>query len=151
MLTSAGSGRAFPIPLSKHPAARRDPVIRGEKHDLATPVRYSKNQNLALEARDPLRRKVHHGDHLPAHESPGLIVCRELGAGILGPDLRSEVHHELDRRLACLRERLGLDDRAYPYIHLLELFPADLWQCTILWLEVQATGYRHQQLDRSTR
>src|SRR5215213_1850203 len=139
MLTSAGSGRAFPIPLSKHPAARRDPVIRGEKHDLATPVRYSKNQNLALEARDPLRRKIDHGDDLPAHEASRLIMRRELGAGPPVPDLRPEVYREFYRRLACLRERLGLDDRADPYIHLLEVFPAYLRQCTILWLEV--SGY----------
>src|SRR5215208_2180333 len=112
----------------EHPATRRDLVIRGEKHDLAASVRYSKYQNLAFEARDPLRRKIDHGDDLPAHESTRLIARRELGAGSPGPDLRTEVHHELDRRLACLRKRLGLDDRADPYIHLLEFFPAYLGQ-----------------------
>src|SRR5215210_1687932 len=104
MLTSAGSGRAFPIPLSKHPAARRNPVIWGEKHDLPDPVRYTEDQDLALEARDPLRRKIDHSDDLPAHESLRIIVRRELGAGPPVPDLRSEVHHELDRGFACLRE-----------------------------------------------
>src|SRR5215207_239523 len=100
------------ISFLEHPAPRRDPVIWGEEHHVPIPVRYAEDEHFALEARDPLRRKIDYGNDLPTNQSLRLIVRRELGAGLLDPDLRSEGHHELDRRLACLREMLGLDDRA---------------------------------------
>ena len=107
-------------------------MIWGEEYHALIAVRYAEDEHLTLEARDPLRRKVDHGDDLPSYESFRLIVRRELGAGLPGPDLRSEVHDEFYRRLPGFGERLGLDDRADPDVHLLEVFPADLRQSILL-------------------
>src|SRR5918993_84164 len=96
----------------EHPAVRRDPVIWGEEDYVLIPVKNAEDEHLALETCDPLRRKIDHGNDLPTHELLRIIVCRELGARFPNPDLRSEGHHELDRRLAGLREMLGLEDRA---------------------------------------
>src|SRR5919112_3652184 len=137
-----GKGLPFTILLSEHPATPRDLAIRGKKHYLFVPVRHAQNQYLAHEARDPLGRKVDHGDDLFPDKRLRFVMRRELGTGLPGPDLRPKVHDELDGRLACLRERPGLDDRADAYIHLLEICPTDLRQCTVLWLEV--SGYRLQ-------
>src|SRR5215204_5930137 len=125
----------------EHLAARRNLVVRGEEHDLAALVRHSQDEHLALEASDPLGRKIDHGDELPAHEPLRLIERRDLGAGLPGPDFRSEVQSKSYRGLACLREGFGLDDRADPHIHLLEVFPADLGQSTLL---LEISNYRLQ-------
>src|SRR5690606_17452507 len=68
----------------------------------------AQHQHLAGEAGSPARPQVHCGHHLPADEIRGHIPACELSAGTAMPQLRAEVHQKLDRRLACLRERLCL-------------------------------------------
>src|SRR5919112_1706609 len=103
---------AFGVVSLYQPVAVEQCCLASLEDDLHLLVADAGHEHLALETCDPLRRKIDHGNDLPTHEILRIIVCRELGARFPNPDLRSEGHHELDRRLAGLREMLGLEDRA---------------------------------------
>src|SRR5215218_10020725 len=81
----------------EHPAARRDLVIRGEENDLASFVRHTQDEHLALEAGDPLGGKIDYGDDLAAHQPLRSVVHGELGARPPGPDFGSEVDGKFDQ------------------------------------------------------
>src|SRR5919202_21635 len=137
--TSSGSRRsrtsrtaARRARASEHPPARRHLAVGREEHHLPGLVRNPKDEHLALEAGYPLRREVHHGYHLPSDEALRVVVSGELGAGPPLADLGSEIYLQLYRGLAGLWERLGRDDPADPRLHLLEVFPAYLWQADLL-------------------
>src|SRR4028118_1391497 len=111
---------------SEHPPTFRHPLVRGEKDHLAALVGDAEDQDLALEARDPLRGEIDDGHDRFAEKTLRFVVGGELGARPPLSYLRSEVHGELGGGLSRLRERLGGDDLADPYVHLLEVFPAYL-------------------------
>src|SRR5215210_2172375 len=72
-------------PGSEHPPALWHLDVGGEEDHLAVLVGNAQDEDLALEASDPLRRKVDDGDHLLAHQRLRVVVGRELGAGPLLP------------------------------------------------------------------
>src|SRR3712207_5252945 len=59
--------------LLEHPSAGRHLAVRREEHHLAGLVRHPEHQDLALEARNPFGREVHHRDHLPADEALHIV------------------------------------------------------------------------------
>src|SRR5215210_2781532 len=129
---SPRAGQTRSAESSEHPAAQRDVQVGGEEHHLARLVRHSEDEHLALETCDPVGWEVHHRDHLPSDEALRVVVGGELGAGPLLADLWPEVHYELYRGLAGLRERLGRDYPPDPYVYLLEVFPCYLGQSDLL-------------------
>jgi hypothetical protein len=64
-------------------------VIRDEQHYRAFLIRHPEHQNRALKPAMRFGSEVHHR-HLPPEERLRRVVLRELGAGLLYPNLRSE-------------------------------------------------------------
>ena len=66
-------------------------MIRDEQHYRAFLIRYPERQNLALKPAMRFGSEVHHRHYLPPEERLRRVVLRERGAGLLYPDLRSEI------------------------------------------------------------
>ena len=110
----------------KQPAAVRHLALNRRQHHRALVVGEAERQHLRHELADLARREVDDRRHLPADQRLRAIVFGDLRRRFLDADLGPEIDLQLERRLARLRKRLGLDDGAGADVDAIEIGKADL-------------------------
>ena len=102
-------------------AADRHLRVRCEENNRTILVGDSQCQDFGHEGTDLSRRKVHDCDHESADQVFRPISIGQLSGRASLPDVGSEIHHELIRGFARLREDVHPDDTANPHFNFREI------------------------------
>src|SRR4051794_6758389 len=97
---------------SEHSTAIRDLPLRSDQHDCALRIGKAQREDVRHQRADLPWRKVDDGGDLTADQRFGSVILRQLSRRFLHADHGAEIDEELERGLARLRKRLGLDDGA---------------------------------------
>ncbi len=110
---------------SEEPAPVRHGCARPHQHDLARFVGKAERQHFGHHRPDLPRREIDHRGDLHSRQILETIMLRDLRRRALAPDRRPEIDHQFICRLARLRKRQCLDDRADADVDGEELVEAD--------------------------